>query len=178
MTEWLPTEYDVDTRSIIRFDGNPNEPSRANEATLWKRFLKVIWPFAKTGGEWARYSGELGKTFAEAEVAQRVNTAERIAAEAAETAARADINRQDAVRIFSEQIDAIFSGDNVPESAKMLKLAKLLAANPDLTCQVNKVSKLIETLAKTRGTRIEIVPAVESTPKAPKGPRAENVRPA
>jgi hypothetical protein len=156
---------DNDDNSIIRYDGIPTEPFRPHEPTRWQRFLTAIWPFARQGGEWAKYGGELGKAYLDAEIANRTNTASRTAAEAAETAARADFQRQDAVRVFNDQIDSIFKDNNLPHGAKILKLAKLMEANPDLAQQVEKITDIVDKLALRRGARIEI--ASEVTEPAP-----------
>ncbi len=149
-------DHESDDTQIVRFEGNPNDSGETGERSIWSRFLNAIWPFSKRGGEWAKYSGGLGKAFAEAEVSQRANTAARTAAEAAETAARADVSRQEAVRVFNEQIDAIFGDDGLPESAKLLKLAKLLEKNTDLSEQIENVTEIIDRLALTRGSKIKI----------------------
>ena len=63
---------------------------------------------------------------------------------------------------FNLEVDAIFMEDGLPEAAKMLKLAKLLEANPDIAEQIDKVSGILEKLCLTRGTRVKIgMPDVE-----------------
>ena len=147
-------ETQPETTSIVKYEGTPNEPFRAKEQSRWRQFLRAIWPFAQEGGKWAQYGTDLGRTFAEAEVADRVNRAEKTAAETAEIAASADLKRQESVRVFNTEIDSIFAQDNLPDSAKMLKLAKLFEANPELVQQVDRVTHILERLTLQRGAKV------------------------
>jgi hypothetical protein len=158
MREFLP-QNDDDVPAIVKLEGTPNEFA-PKERSLWQKFLNVIWPFTRKGGKWAKYGYGLSKTFIEAEVANKQNQAAKTAAEAAELSARADANRNQAAKIFNEQIDSIFKDDLLPESAKLLKLAKLLESNPDLAAQLEKVAELIESLQLLHGTSVEIQAAL------------------
>jgi hypothetical protein len=160
MSEFNPAG-DVDSAAIARFEGGPAEAVTLAERTRWQRFLAAIWPFTRKGGAWARYGGELGKAYVEAEVQLKQNEATRLAAEAAEIAARADVNRNESGVLFNQQVDNIFADDNLPEAVKVLKLAKLLETNPDLLAQLEKVREIMESLRLTRGTSVEISAALK-----------------
>lgn len=162
MSDYVP---DIDRApGIIKFDGTPNDSTLPAEPSRWHRFLQAIWPFTRRGGQWARHGAELGRAYAEAEVEFKKNTAARTAAEAAELTARADASRNEAARIFNSEIDSIFANNDIPDHARMLMLAKLFQANPDLAEQVTIVTSLLESLKDQHGTKVEFENPVEIDP--------------
>lgn len=147
--------------AIVKLEGMPNN-SGGHEPSRWQKFLSLIWPFTSFGGKWAKYGYGLSKTYVEAEVENKQNEAAKTAAEAAEISARADANRNQAAKLFGEQVDNIFKDVTLPETAKLLKLAKLMESNPELVEQIDKVTKLIESLRLLHGASVEIQTALKS----------------
>ena len=80
---------------------------------------------------------------------------------------------REAVEKFNKNIDDIFKEDGLPDSAKMLKLAKLIAENPDIVEQLDKVNGIIEKLGWERGTRIGILDSSEQTLEDQEQPQLE-----
>lgn len=150
MTDFEP-ETERDAPAIIKYEGIPNPPT---QQSVWRRFLQTVFPFMKRGGKWAEHGADLARSYAEAEVADRNNRALKTAAEAAEISARADLARNEAAKVFSDEVDAIFADRDLPESARMLKLAKLFEANPDLAAQVERVTDLLNRLHLQYGVTV------------------------
>jgi len=158
--------------AIVRVDGGPNHPDRPGESGLFERFRHFIRP-------WLRKGSDLSEAYAEAKVAKEQNEARKTVEEAAEIAARCDVERQRAVKEFNANVDDIFADDGLPEAGKALKLAKLIAANPDLAQQWGKVRTILDSLHLTKGVSIqavteELVPI--ALPHEPDVPPAELAR--
>jgi hypothetical protein len=64
--------------------------------------------------------------------------------------------------------------EELSESAKMLKLAKLIDGNPGVTKQSDKVNEIIEKLAWKRGTQIGIVDSSEQALEEREQPQLED----
>ena len=163
---WPPEQRD--DHAIVKFEGRPNEPTHSGEKSRWAKFKRLIWPFAKRGGEWAKYGAGLGTAFAEAEVAKKENEAAKLAAEAADTAAAADLKRAEKVKVVNDEIERIFTDPDVPNEAKTLQLANLLQDNPELAQQVERVGELINQLRLKRNVHVELkaLPAAERVTQA------------
>lgn len=139
---------DTGEASIIKFQGGPNKPDGPGEPKRWRRFKEFVFPWLKKGSD-------LGDAYATAKTAQEKNKADHIAQQAAETAAKSDVARQHAVKLFGENVDAIFQDDDLPDAAKNLKLMKLIESNPDLMKQWEKLQALLGHLHVNRGVSIE-----------------------
>lgn len=143
--------------AIVRFEGLPNEPAITNEITLWDKFKQIIWPFARKGGKWAKYGCELGKAFAEAELAKRENEAKKLAAEAANLAAEADFKRAKTLKLINDEIRRIFGNPKSSQEEIKLLLASLIKDHPEISEQIEKVGAIIERLAITKSLSLEII---------------------
>jgi len=140
--------------ALIKFEGSPNEPDKPEELNLWQRFKRAIWPWAREGGRLATRAKDLGDAYAEAEVAKSDSEAQKFAAEASEAAARADHQRQQTVEAVNEEIRRIFSDEEIPDEAKMLQFANLLANNPELRAQLDNIESLYAKLRVVHGLHI------------------------
>lgn len=132
--------------SIIKFVGRPTILKDKSELTRWKRFLKFIWPWAKEGGKLIARSKQLTEDFYQAEVIKKTNEADKFAAEASNIAAERELKIQQKVRVVNDEIAKIFSDNNVPDIAKQLQLANLIANNPEIASQLNKIDELVTKL--------------------------------
>ena len=110
---------------IVRLDGVPREAMKEEEKSRFKRFVSIFPHLLKTVA--------LGRKYIRAKVTQEENKAKKTAAEAAEIAARKELQEQEAaterqreVQEFSKNVDDIFKDDGLPPDAKMLKMAKYL----------------------------------------------------
>ena len=136
--------------TIIKVEGRPNSPSRTTETTRWQRFKHWFFPSL-------RKSKELAEAYAEAKVETEKSSARKTTEEAAEIAARKDLTRLKGVKKYNEIVDDIFADDGLSQDGKLLKLAKLMETNPQVSAQLAKVKDLIEKLALTKGVSIEVV---------------------
>ncbi len=150
--------------AIARVEGAPRLPHAEGETTTWQAFKSWFW--RKLG--WADESSE---AYAEARVARERSEAARIASEAAEIAARAEetkaqagLTRQHLAKQFSENLDAIFADDGLSQTAKVLKLAKVMADDPTLLDRAADIQRRMEELRIQRGVRIAILGVESATP--------------
>ncbi|MFC4096438.1 hypothetical protein [Euzebyella saccharophila] len=131
---------------IVKFIGRPTNLQSEVELTKWKRFLKFIWPWAKEGGKLISRGKELTEDFYQAEVDRKSKEADKFAAEAANIAAEKDLKIQQKVKVVNEEITRIFSDNNVPDLAKQLQLANLIANNPEISAQLDKIEEVVSKL--------------------------------
>ena len=143
-----------DDRTIVRYEGRPNEADRPAEKTRWQRFCAFMRLKSKK-------TGELGEAFADAEVAKKENEAAKIAAEAAEVATRADLNRMQVVTAVNDEIQRIFTNENLSPEAAMMQLNVLAKEHPEILEQFQKLEKLTAELRLRRGVQLQIGQAVE-----------------
>lgn len=139
-----------DNHAIVRYEGRPNKADRPAEKTRMRRFLEFLHLSS-------RKTHELGEAYAVAEVAKKQNEAVKVAAEAAERATRADLNRTEEVKMVNEEIRQIFSNEDVPDEAVKMQLKALAKRHPEIIEQSEKIDQLVERLRLTRGTQIRIV---------------------
>ena len=152
-------ENETETQpALIKFEGTPTDQQSDGEPTRWRRFLNFFWPWARKAGVSAKNAVSLADEFRKAEISKRTAEADKIAAEAADITAAMDSKRQETVRTVNDEIQRIFSDDELPEMAKQLQLANLLAANPELAEQLEKIEHIYELLKLNHGTRIEVQP--------------------
>ena len=152
-----------ETTALVRFSGAPRNDSDPAERTRWQQFLGFFKPWANKGGEFVGRAHELADAYAESEVAIRQTQAQKYAAEAAEAAARTETLRQEKVKAVNDEIARIFTSDQLPDVAKQLQLATLLAANPDIAEQLNKIENIWTRLHLRHGTEIELSSSHEET---------------
>lgn len=162
---WDAEESDL--QGIMRLDGQPNQPDAPHEKTRWQRFLDVVWPWAHKGSIWAVAGADLAQDYAKAKIANENNDAAKKGAEAAEKAAEADLKRQEVVKVCNEEITRIFMDDSLPSGAKALQLANVVAANPQIAAQLEKVRAMMETLHWKRGADVQIAPLELPKPEVP-----------
>jgi len=130
------------------FETAPLDPARPNERSRWSRFWSAIFPHLAK--KW-----ELGNRYLSAKVEHEEQDGKARAAEAAEIAAKTDSQRQVGARAFCDLVDDM--PGLTKQEAATLKLAKLLASNPDVADQLERVKYLQERLRLGRGAEIEIV---------------------
>ena len=161
---WNPDQHD--DHAIVRYEGRPHESDRLAEKTRWQGFLEFL--HLKS-----RKTGELGEAYAEAEVAKKKNEAVRVAAQAADFATHADLNRIKEVKAVNDEIQRIFTNANLPEEARKMQLRALANAHPEILEQSEKIERQIKTLGLRKGVRLQIVqdqPAASGPPSvAPEG---------
>lgn len=145
---WNPEQ--PDDHAIVRYDGRPHEADRPAEKTRWRRFLEFLHLTSRT-------AHGLSQAYAEAEVVKKRNEAVKVAAEAAEIAARADLTRSKVVTVLSDQIERIVTNEDLPEEAVRMQLSLLAKSHPEILEQVDKIEQIVETLRLKRGTRLQIV---------------------
>lgn len=145
---WNPDQHD--DHAIVRFEGRPNEADRPAEKTLMRRFLELLHLVS-------RKSSEVAEAYADAEVTKKENEAVKIAAQAAEIATRADLNRAEEVKIVNEEIRRIFTNEDVPVEAVKMQLQALAKAYPEILEQSERINQMIEELRIKRGARLQII---------------------
>jgi hypothetical protein len=143
-------------QAIIRFEGAPSVPHQPGEEVRWRRFLAMVWPWARQAGVAAKRAASLADEFRAAEIRQRNAIADKAGAEAAEISTATDSVRQETVRVVNEEIERIFSDNGIPEFAKRLQLANLLSANPQLLQQLERIESMYERIKSENGTKVEI----------------------
>jgi hypothetical protein len=144
MSSSLPDRRE--NKAIIKFVGEPNELNTPGERSLWKRFLGLIWPWAAKGGLLVSKTAEMTEAFYAAEIAKKQSEADKFAAEAINITTQSDLQKQTKVKVVNDIISDIFSDDKLPETAKMLKLSNLLANNPEITEQWEKIEQMASKL--------------------------------
>ena len=164
---WAPDQSEKN--AIVKFEGRPNNFADPAEQTRWERFKEFIWPFARSGGKWAKHGVELGDAFAEARVGKEQSVASEHAAKAAEHAAKADLHRTENAILCNEEMQRIFSAEG-SDGLKKLQLARLLAENPQIQNQLDAVEGIMDRLCLTRGTSIRMVEEQHATLEAVEDP--------
>lgn len=132
--------------AVIKFTGTPSRPDGADEPTKWKRFLRVIWPWAKKSGAFFGTAKEITEAYYRAEVKKKEAEAEKFAAEAANHAAEADLKKQEKVKLVNDEVARIFNDPNTPDMAKQLQFASLLSTNPEIVEQLKTIRELVATM--------------------------------
>lgn len=132
-------------------------PDTKEARSFWRKLWQGLFPHLAE--KW-----ELGNRFLESEVRVREE-------QAGLQAAQTDQTRQQALKDFCEVVDQNFGPDS--DAAKRLKLAKLLAANPEIEAQIEKVVAIAQALAAQHGTKIEVLghmlpPSDPADPNPPK----------
>lgn len=107
--------------------------------TLWQKLKNALIPHLKHGRR-------LAEAYAEATVQKEYSEARKIAEEAAEIAARKDLIKQEEVKEFAGIVDSIFAADDLPQTAKALKLAKLMENNPEVAVQLTNAKEIFDRL--------------------------------
>lgn len=153
-----PLLNDNNNGPVVKFVGSPNEPSRPDEMTRWKRYLQVLWPWAKKTGKLVNRAGSLADAYSSAEVRKQEGKAAKFAEEATEIAARRDQIQQETVRVVNEEIARIFADNNLPIAAKQLQLANLLASNPQIAEQLERIEGVYMRLKMEHGFHAELLP--------------------
>jgi hypothetical protein len=153
---WEPEQDEK--QALVRFDGRPNDSKVPHELTRWQKFKRWILPFVSESGAWAQYGISLADQYAMAEIDMRKSQAAKTAAEAANIAADTDIKRQGKVKLANQELRDIFADANSSDTAKMIQLASLLAANPEIHSQLDKIEDLLAKLHLTRGVNLILKP--------------------
>lgn len=174
MNTWPPQD---EHNALVRVQGRPREPGHAHEPSRWQKLKRVLWPFAKAGGEWAKYGENLAKDFAEAEVAKRSAEAEKLAAEAAKLAEEAETQKQRRGFAVNAEIREI-AESSCSDEAKLLQLANLMAENPQIASQLRVIETLLSELRENRGLNLHMVlkdGGAKSLPVSDSGPESTAV---
>ena len=136
--------------AIVRYEGRPHKSNRPEVKTRWRRCLEFLHLSS-------RKTQELGEAFAGAEVAKKQNESAKVAAEAAEIAAKADLTRKQAVKLVNDEIQRIFTDENLPQEAKAMQLSVLAKENPEILEQIEIIRERVESSRLTKGVQIQIV---------------------
>ncbi|MEM9276787.1 MAG: hypothetical protein AAGA80_28190 [Cyanobacteria bacterium P01_F01_bin.143] len=155
----MPTSFKgelEETQALIKFTGKPKEPDRPEETTRWRKFLKFIWPWANKGGQLVNRVKEITEAYYSSEAVKKENEANKFAAEAENIAADTDLKKQEKVKVVNEEIQRIFSQDNVPDTAKKLQLANLLANNPQIGEQLEKIESIVQKMKVVNFSEFEL----------------------
>lgn len=131
-------------RGIVKFIGQPNDPQTDGELTKWKRFLKFITPWAREGGKLVAKGKQMTEEYYQAEIVKKQSESYKLAEEAANIAAEKDLKIQEKVKVINDEIARIFSDDNLPNVAKQMQLANLLANNPEIAEQLKVIEDMVE----------------------------------
>jgi len=125
--------------------------------TRWNGFLNLLSSkIEKVEDLCARYlEGKI--KIKESQAQKTIQEAAEIAAKTEAIKAKTSILKQNRDKDFNKNVDDVFADDASPDIAKKLKLANLLANNPDMIEQLKKVNSLIEELGWKKGTQFEIV---------------------
>ena len=136
--------------------GVPRNRDAKDEDKKWKRFKSFFRRKAKKGVK-------LGEAYAAAEVSKKQSDARKNLEEAAKLAAEKDkikteenLQKQKVVQEFNKAVDDIYADDGLPESAKKLKLAKLMENNPEIIKQIDKINTIVDKLSYTKGMVFEV----------------------
>lgn len=157
---WEPDQHD--DHAIVRYEGRPNKADRPAEKTRMQRFLEFLHLVP-------RKTDEVAVAYHDAEVVEKPNEAVKIAAQAAEMAARADLTRTVEVKVINDEIERIVTNESLPMEAVKMQLRALVKAHPEILEQSEKIDQLIERLRLQRGIRVQIVqdePATSGPPSA------------
>lgn len=141
---------------VVRFVGTPKGGLEEKELTRWERFLAFITPWAKEGSKVASKAKKLAEENFEADVAKKKREVEKFAAETAEIAENIEIKKQQRVTMVNDELQRIFSDNNLPDLAKKLQLANLLASNPEIEAQLGKIDDIITKLKYVNFTEVEV----------------------
>jgi len=140
---------------VVKFNAKPNNIDDPRERNIFKRFLAFINP-------WAVKARNITEDYYGGEAARRVNEAEKFAAETAEIATRTELAKLEKVKLENELIDQVFKDDNLPPQAKMLKMSNILANNPKLREQMEKVDEMFTVLGAVNFTQVDIAIPLDS----------------
>ena len=161
-----------DDHAIVRYEGRPNEADRPAEKTRWQRFREFLHRSS-------RKTHQLGEAYAGAEVAKKRNEAAKVAAEAAEIASRADLNRAKEIKVVNDEIERIFTNEDLPPAAVMMQLRVLAKGHPEVLQQIEELEKLVETLRLRKGVQLQIIQDQrEPATTGPPADRADGDKPA
>jgi len=140
----------------------PREPDKSGEKSKWVALLKFLKEHGQkivevgslgTARGRARWDAKTSVINAEAKVKKK--EVEIKAAEAAAYAAKTDHQRQETVKVVNQEIERVLESD-ASEVTKMMQLANLMAANPQIAEQLGRIKEMYEFLHSARGFRMEI----------------------
>ena len=154
---YLESDEGEDETQMVKFTGTPNKSSREGEQKRWWHFLNVLNPWGKKVGLAADATASMGVAFAKAELSKKVGEGAKLAAEAAELAARKDKLNAETVGVVNDEIARIFAQEGIPDVGKKLQLANLLASNPQIAEQMDNIEAMLTDLKYEHGTVVEIV---------------------
>jgi len=145
---WKPDQDD--DHAIVRYEGRANDPNRPAEKSRMRRFLELLHLVS-------RKTSDVAEAYADAEVTKKENEAVKIAAQAAEIATRADLNRTEELKIVNDEIRRIFSDEELPEDAVKMQLGVLAQRHPEILAQSKRIDEIIEKLRLTRGAQVQLL---------------------
>ena len=147
--------------TVTRVDGTPRDPQ------ISRRELLSFNAIAQIIGKKVTEGAELGEEYLRAKVAQESNSAEKIAAEAAEIASKQDLNEANADVAKQEALGKFISnlkqmGDLNPVQ-QTLALAKMIEDEPGLIEQIEKIESLLHSLRVVHGTTVGLLSDPQGT---------------
>jgi len=134
--------------AIVKVSAKPNASDCPYEYKKWQRFVYIILP-------WLKHGRDLARIYTEAKVDREEAQAKKIVEEATKIKVEKDILKQQEVKEFVALVDDIFAKDDLPLPAKMLKIAKLLEANPQIMMQLEKINDFLEKIGLEKEFQID-----------------------
>ena len=141
--------------TITGVSAAPQEPDKEGEKGKWQVFIDLIGKYKDKIFETGALATERVRERYDAGTESIRQEAEIKAMQAAEHAAKVDHQRKETEIAINNQIGKIFEADT-PEAAKIVQLAHLVANNPEIAAQLEKMEQMYAFLKVTRGVRIEI----------------------
>lgn len=118
---------DTDSKEVQVYRATPKDPDAKDEERKWEGFWKLLGSLFGKGSD-------LSRRVAEAKVREQEAAAEKLKNEAKKA-------KHEATKEFFKLLDDLYNPD-IPEAITQLKLATLLAENPEIYEMYNKVEGL------------------------------------
>lgn len=141
---------------MLKFEGVPRKRGRRGEDSRWKRFIRLITP-------WAERANDLSDRYANAKASEAEADAKIKESQAGEIAARADNIRAKNLKATCDIINTEIGLDD-SDLANELKIAALLDANPGLAAQFEKIQEIKSRHKAQYGTDYEVHPGDPASP--------------
>lgn len=145
---------DEGEQPLIEFHGVPHAQVSPGEKSKWNQFVEIFKIWRRVKGA-AKKGSDLVENLSDAETGKRCAETEKFAAEAGEISARRDKQRQETVQFVNLELERIIDG-NASDEVKAIQFANLMAANPQLKAELDKLGYKIERLHLLQGLDLEI----------------------
>ena len=142
-----------DLNNIVHYQGIPEEPQKPNEKGFWQKLREKLFPTLKKGEDLAE---EFAHSKLDAQHAQNQASFQDAADKAAKVEEQKIKNKALDIKTFNDEVERIYSNTDLPLEAKELQIHNLLAHNPHILEQQQKIRAMIKALALNKGTRVDI----------------------